>query len=101
MGKKINGNLGSSNLLNMFDYLCLLQDQKISNGGENINNNSKPVKIKKKKPIFDFDGHVTLESIFERREFFLGKSIARIEYELVILLREKNRIDLVLKQKLL
>ncbi len=40
------------------------------------------VMIKKKKPIFDEKGHVTLESISNRAEFFLGKSVARLEYEL-------------------
>ena len=40
-------------------------------------------KIKKsKEQIFDSFGHVTLESISKRREFFLGKSVARIAYEL-------------------
>lgn len=40
-------------------------------------------KIKKiKKPIFEKNGHVTLRSISERREFFLGKSVKRIEHEL-------------------
>ena len=37
---------------------------------------------KKKKPIFDKKGHVTLESIRARAEFFLGKSVARLEHEL-------------------
>ncbi len=37
---------------------------------------------KEKKPIFDKTGHITLESISERREFFLGKSVHRIEHEL-------------------
>lgn len=40
-------------------------------------------KIKKmKKPIFGKNGHVTFNSISARREFFLGKSIARLEHEL-------------------
>lgn len=37
---------------------------------------------KKKKPIFSKTGHVTLESIKARAEFFLGKSVARLEHEL-------------------
>ena len=37
---------------------------------------------KTKAPIFDDKGHVTLESISARAEFFLGKSVARIEHEL-------------------
>lgn len=35
-----------------------------------------------KKPIFSKDGHVTLESVTARAEFFLGKSVARLEHEL-------------------
>lgn len=35
-----------------------------------------------RKPIFDESGHVTLESISNRREFFLGKSVSKIEKEL-------------------
>ncbi len=35
-----------------------------------------------KKPIFDKNGHVSLESVSARAEFFLGKSIARLEHEL-------------------
>jgi len=34
---------------------------------------------KEKKPIFDEKGHVTLESISSRREFFLRKSVHKIE----------------------
>ena len=37
---------------------------------------------KSKKPIFDKNGHVTFNSISARREFFLGKSVARLEHEL-------------------
>ena len=36
----------------------------------------------KKEPIFDENGHVTVKSISARAEFFLGKSVARIEHEL-------------------
>ena len=79
MGKKISGNLGSSNLLNMFDYSNMIAGFDSAMGGENIFVEP-PKKIKN--PIFDKTGHVTLESISERREFFLGKSIARIEHEL-------------------
>lgn len=39
-------------------------------------------KIKNKKPIFDKNGHVTFNSVSARREFFLGKSVARLEHEL-------------------
>lgn len=35
-----------------------------------------------KQPIFSETGHVTFESISARREFFLGKSVSRIEHEL-------------------
>ncbi len=37
---------------------------------------------KRKEPIFSKTGHVTLKSISARAEFFLGKSVARIEHEL-------------------
>lgn len=37
---------------------------------------------KSKRPIFTKKGHVTIRSIAARREFFLGKSVARIEHEL-------------------
>lgn len=37
---------------------------------------------RKKEPIFDENGHVTVESIRRRAEFFLGKSVARLEHEL-------------------
>ena len=80
MGKKISGNLGSSNLLNMYDYANVIAGIGSAKGGES--NNKPPKKRKNKKPIFDEKGHVTLESISARREFFLGKSIARIEHEL-------------------
>ena len=39
-------------------------------------------KRKTKRPIFTRKGHVTPRSISARREFFLGKSVARIEHEL-------------------
>jgi hypothetical protein len=38
--------------------------------------------LSKEKPIFDKNGHVTIDSISARAEFFLGKSVARIEHEL-------------------
>ncbi len=41
----------------------------------------KPI-TKKKAPIFDDKGHVTIDSIKARAEFFLGKSVARLEHEL-------------------
>ena len=37
---------------------------------------------KKKEPIFNDKGHVTIESIKARADFFLVKSVARLEYEL-------------------
>ena len=46
--------------------------------GADIDNSA----IKKKDPIFNEKGHVTLESIKARAEFFLGKSVARLEHEL-------------------
>lgn len=39
----------------------------------------KTVKKASRKPIFNDKGHVTVESISNRREFFLGKSVAKIE----------------------
>lgn len=36
----------------------------------------------RKQPIFSRSGHVTFESISKRAEFFLGKSVARIEHEM-------------------
>lgn len=41
----------------------------------------KPI-TKKKASIFDDKGHVTIDSIKARAEFFLGKSVARLEHEL-------------------
>ena len=42
---------------------------------------AKPLVIKSnRKPIFSEKGHVTVESISNRREFFLGKSVAKIEH---------------------
>lgn len=35
-----------------------------------------------RKPIFSENGHITIESISNRREFFLGKSVAKIEHVL-------------------
>ena len=40
------------------------------------------VKKSNRKPIFSDKGHVTIESISNRREFFLGKSVAKIEHVL-------------------
>lgn len=37
---------------------------------------------KNKQKIFDRTGHVTFNSISARREFFIGKSVARLEHEL-------------------
>lgn len=80
MGKKIKGNLGTSDLLNMYDYYNMVQDE--NNNGGNFDNVTKNTYNNCKSPIFDKNGHVTLESISARREFFLGKSVARIEHEL-------------------
>ena len=44
----------------------------------NGTNGTKAAKV----PIFSNTGHVTKESISNRREFFLGKSVARLEHEL-------------------
>ena len=49
----------------------------ISDGNENHKGFSK-----KKEPIFSDKGHVTVKSISDRAEFFLGKSVARLEHEL-------------------
>lgn len=53
-------------------------------GGVSHNNRAKPVNTPDKKfnrqPIFSDKGHVTVESISARREFFLGKSVAKIEH---------------------
>lgn len=44
---------------------------------------AKPKSVHNKKaPIFNEKGHVTLASIKARAEFFLGKSVARLEHEL-------------------
>lgn len=57
-------------------------------GGPSIKIGKSPTEIiygekrKSKNPIFDKNGHVTFNSISARREFFLGKSVARIEHEL-------------------
>ncbi|MBO7393813.1 MAG: hypothetical protein J6U98_06390, partial [Abditibacteriota bacterium] len=37
---------------------------------------------KRKEPIFSDKGHVTVKSISDHAEFFLGKSVARLEHEL-------------------
>jgi hypothetical protein len=48
-----------------------------------VPNGDKPKPLPKKKvPIFDDKGHVTKDSIKARAEFFLGKSVARLEHEL-------------------
>lgn len=57
-------------------------------GGPSIKTGKIPIKTnedhsrKIKQKIFDKTGHVTLYSIASRREFFLGKSVARLEHEL-------------------
>ena len=57
-------------------------------GGPSIKTGKSPIKIKgdhnykSKQKIFDETGHVTFNSISSRREFFLGKSVARLEHEL-------------------
>jgi len=48
-----------------------------------IPENQEPVlSAQEKEPIFSKDGHVTLKSISDRAEFFLGKSVAKIEHVL-------------------
>ncbi len=57
-----------------------------------LNNNEMTAKAKanettiskgsKRQPIFSKSGHVTLDSISARREFFLGKPVSKIEKEL-------------------
>ena len=51
-------------------------------GGASRKTGSGPKESKNKAPIFDKHGHVTFNSISARREFFLGKSAARLEHEL-------------------
>ena len=51
-------------------------------GGQSKRTGKSPIKSQGKKPIFDEKGHVTFNSIAARREFFLGKSVARLEHEL-------------------
>jgi len=46
------------------------------------NGNKQKTVPKNKKPIFNEKGHVSLKSIKARAEFFLGKSVARLEEEL-------------------
>lgn len=43
---------------------------------------SKSAVTAQKAPIFSKTGHVTMESISNRAEFFLGKSVARLDHEL-------------------
>lgn len=64
----------------MFDYLNLIKPIKNSNDNKESIEQIKRKNVKK--TIFSSDGHITLESISARREFFLGKSVARIEHEL-------------------
>ena len=57
-------------------------------GGPSAKFGKSPARIKEaissknKKKIFDKTGRVTFNSISARREFFLGKSVARLEHEL-------------------
>lgn len=57
-------------------------------GGPSTKTGKSPIKInedyscKSKQKIFDKTGHVTFNSISSRREFFLGKSVGRLEHEL-------------------
>lgn len=59
-----------------------------TSGGPSTRLGKRPYKIttrirrKIKEPIFSKAGHVTLSSISNRREFFLGKSVARLEHEM-------------------
>ena len=52
-----------------------------NNASESLKRQSVQVQ-KHRNPVFSAKGHVTLESIAGRAEFFLGKSLARIQYEL-------------------
>lgn len=53
-----------------------------SAGGSSKRTGKGPIKIGGgKEPIFNKKGHVTFNSISARREFFLGKSVARLEHE--------------------
>ena len=47
---------------------------------KNIEKTKVAVKKSNRKPIFSAKGHVTIESISNRREYFLGKSVAKIEH---------------------
>lgn len=80
-GTRGSGQLAFANFNS--DIIAKSLADALKNGNNNNNNNSNAKVAKKRKsPIFDSNGHVSLESISERREFFLGKSIARIEHEL-------------------
>lgn len=57
-------------------------DQMNSEITNKANEKKVSVLAKRKPPIFSKSGHVTLESIARRAEFFLGKSVARIEHEM-------------------
>ena len=50
--------------------------------GKSINKLLDGKKHRAKKPIFDKNGGITFNSVAARREFFLGKSAARLEHEL-------------------
>lgn len=56
--------------------------QKASNSKRVSNEKENKEYKPPKKPIFDKKGHITMESVSARAEFFLGKSVARIEHEL-------------------
>ena len=57
-------------------------------GGPSTKTGKSPLSVKtgvshkNKQPIFDENGGVTFNRISARREFFLGKSVARLEFEL-------------------
>ena len=72
-----HGTGGSPQLtLDNGDMAVKAKENEASITGENDFSTSR------KEPIFSKSGHVTYESISARREFFLGKSVARIENEL-------------------
>lgn len=79
-GTRGSGQLALANFKS--DIIAKSLADEVKNSNNNNNNSNTRAAKKRKSPIFDSNGHVSLESISERREFFLGKSIARIEHEL-------------------
>ena len=77
---------GNSPLFDNYDTLLRSNSEQSSpkSGNSLVLNNLEikngPLK-KTKHPIFGKNGHVAIDDIRSRREFFLGKSVARIEHE--------------------